>query len=196
MEFIKEDVLYNWRTKDAAGLYIKDTSKVSDPPQEFDCAVLGHSGIVRPDKISIPTASLEFLGAGLFGPPRERTEHHPGWTGDAYKFGVYECLPRFGRRQVVILRTDGSGFYAYVDVSLEASVMWRHLCKTAGPEMLWNVCSCLVHTHDLARQKGRQEIMNAFAEGRLKKKRGRSGPQVYVQAQIRKITPSQSAISE
>jgi hypothetical protein len=196
LEFIKEDPLYNWRTNDPAGLYINYTSKEPEPPKEFACTVVGHSGIVRPETVPVQTINLEFLGAGLFGPPREKTDRQPGWTGDAYKFGIYEHLPGYGRREIVILRTDGGGFYAYLDVSLEAASMWRHLCKTCSPEMLWNICSCVVHTHELARKKGRQEIMTIFGEGRLKKKRGRYGIEVYIKTKINPVaTQPSGAIS-
>lgn len=93
-------------------------------------------------------------------------------------------MSRYSRHEVVILRTDGGGFYSYLDVSLTATEMWRHLCTTCPPEMLWNICSCVVHTHDLARGKGRQEIMNAFAGGRLKKRRRQGRIQVYVETKI------------
>lgn len=145
----------------------------------------------RPEIVNVQTANLEFLGAGLFGPPRDKSEHHAGWTGDAYKFGVYAHLSRHSRHDVVILRTGGGGFYGYLDVSLSAAEMWRHLCATCTPEMLWNICSCVVHTHDLARGKGRQEIMNIFAEGRLKKRRRQGRIQVYVETRIVESTPPQ-----
>jgi hypothetical protein len=193
LEFTKEDDCCYWRTNDAAGLHVDGRSDAPEPPQEFACSVVGHSGILRPATIPVPTATLTFLGTGLFGPPRDKSEHQAGWTGDAYKFGVYDYLPRHGRRQIVILRTDGGGFYAYVDVSLEASEMWRHLCKTCSPEMLWNICQCVVHTHDLACQKGRQEMMKLFAEGRLKKRRRQGRTQVYVETEIIPIAPSHTA---
>lgn len=183
MEFIKEDA-YNWQANDPAGLYIPCTSKAAEPPREFACTVIGHSGIMRPATIPVPTANLTFLGAGLFGPPRDKTRHSAGWTGDAYKFAVYTYQPQFGRENIVLLRTDGGGFYTYIDLSLTAAPMWRHLCETCSSEMLWNVCSCVVHTHDLARDNGKQSIMEIFAEGRLKKKRGRHGVQVYIQTKV------------
>ena len=184
MEFIKEDDLYNWRANDPAGLYIPHTRKAADPPKEFACTVIGHAAIIRPATVPVPTANLTFLGAGLFGSPRDKTEDSPGWTGDAYKFAVYAYKSRFGREEIVILRTDGGGFYAYIDVSLTAAEMWRHLCGACTPEMIWNVCSCVVHTHALARHNGRQEIMDVFAEGRLRKKRGRNGIQVYIKTKV------------
>lgn len=184
MEFIKEDELYNWRTQDAAGLYIRDTRKESEPPQEFCCTVIGHSGILRPERMPVPTQSLTFLGAGLFGPPRETTQTSPGWTGDSYRFAVYACLPKYGRENIVILRTDGGGFYAYIDVSLTAAEMWRHVCKVCSPEMLWNVCSCVIHTYDLGLDTGKNVTMQAHAEGRLKKKRGRNGVEVHITPKI------------
>ena len=184
MEFIKEDALYNWRTNDAAGLYIRNTCEEAEPPQEFACTVIGHSGILRPATIPVPTQNLTFLGAGLFGPAREKTETSPGWTGDSYRFAVYAYQPKYGRENTVILRTDGGGFYSYIDVSLTAAEMWRHVCKVCSPEMLWNVCSCVVHTYDLAVESGRQAVMEMYAEGRLRKKQGRNGVRVYVEPKI------------
>ena len=190
MEFIKEDDLYDWRTKDAAGLYIRHTSKSANPPHEFACTVIGHSGILRPATLPVETQNLEFLGAGLFGPPRDKSAEDAGWTGDAYKFGIYAHRPTFGRRNIVILRTDGGGFYSYLDVSLTAAEMWTHLSKSCSPETLWNICSCVVHTYELGRQNGRREIMDLFAEGRLLKKRGRNGLEVRIKPKVASIAPT------
>ena len=185
LDFIKEDELYDWRTNDAACLYVRYTRKTIEPPQKFACRIIGHSGIVRPETQEVATRDMVFLGAGLFGPPREKTEISPGWTGDSYRFGVYAYQPNFGREHIIILRTDGGGFYAYIDVSLTAAEMWRHLCQACSPEMLWNVCSCVVHTYDLAVENGRQAVMQLFADGRLRKKKGRNGGfQIYVQPKV------------
>lgn len=184
LEFVKQDQLYDWCTNDAAGLYIRHTQKLAEPPEVFDCRVIGHSGIMRPPTMPVPTGDLVFWGAGLFGLPREKSETSAGWTGDCYRFGIYGYRPRFGRENVVILRTDGGGFYAYLDVSLTAAEMWRYLCDACSPEMLWNVCSCVLHTYDLAVDNGRKAIMQAFAEGRLHKKRGRNGSYVYLRPKI------------
>jgi hypothetical protein len=184
LSFIKQNSWEPWRTDDPAGLYICDTSKAAEPPQEFPCMVIGHSGIVRPETISVPTADLTFLGAGLFGPPRDKTGRQAGWTGDSYKFGIYAQKSVGERGNIVILRTDGGGFYAYVDVSLTAAEMWRYLCAQCSSPMLWNICSCVVHTHDLAHEKGRKELMHIYAEGRLKKRRRQGQIQVFVEPKI------------
>ena len=184
MNFVKENRWHPWRTDDPAGLYICNTSEATDAPQHFSCMVIGHSGIVRPESVSVPTNDLEFLGAGLFGPPRDKKEGHAGWTGDAYKFGIYAQRTRGERQNIAILRTDGGGFYAYIDVSLTAAEMWRYLCAHCSSAMLWNICSCLVHTHDSAHEKGREELMYLFAEGRLKKRRRKGKVQVYVEPKI------------
>jgi hypothetical protein len=60
---------------------------------------------------NVPTANLEFLGKGLFGPARDKNEHHARWTGDAYKLGVYAHVSRYNRLNVLIFRTE-AGFIA------------------------------------------------------------------------------------
>jgi hypothetical protein len=84
----------------------------------------------------------------------------------------------------VILRTDGGGLHAYVDASLTASEMWRYLCAHCSSPMLWNICSCVAQTHDLAREKGRKELMEIYAEGRLKKRRRQGRIQVVIEPKI------------
>lgn len=190
MNFVKKSDFENWRTDDAASLYIRDTSKAAESPQQFACTIIGHSGIMRPESISVPTADLTFLGAGLFGPPRDKRDGQAGWTGDSYKFGIYAQRTRGERQNIVILRTDGGGFYAYIDVSLTAAEVWRYLCAQCSSPMLWNICSCVVHTHDLAREKGRKELMHIFAEGRLKKRRRQGQVQVYIKTKVMPLRPA------
>lgn len=190
MEFVKHGEHYNWSTKDDAELHIPDTATAAEPPQELSCLVIGHSGIMQPEKVQVRTPELVFMGAGLFGPPREKTENSPGWTGDSYRFGIYGYFPRFSRERVVILRTDGGGFYAYIDVSLTAAEMWHYLCYACSSEMLWNICSCVVHTYDLAEENGRQAVIQAFLEGRLRKKQSRNRLQVYLAPKL--VHPAES----
>jgi hypothetical protein len=146
--------------------------------------VIGGSGIPKPEPIRVQAINLSFLGAGLFGPPRDKSERQPGWTAGSCKFGIYANLPGHGQHHIVILRSNGSGLCGYIDVSLCAAEMWRHLCARCSPEMLWNICSCVTSTHDLACGKGRQQVMDIFAEGRLKKRRRQGLVQVYIQAKI------------
>jgi len=180
VRFVKQYEGSNWRTDDAASLYIAGTGHDTDPPLEFRCFVIGHTGIVRPETIQVRTAELEFLAAGLFGPPRDKTAHHVGWTGDAYKFGIYARRSISSRHDVVILRTDGRGFHAYIDMSLTAAELWRYVSATCSWEMLWNICSCVAHTHDSAHEYGRQMVTQAFLEGRLKRKRRRGIVRAYL----------------
>lgn len=193
MNLVKDHENYNWQTDDAARLSIAHTSDLATAPLEVECRVIGHSGIVRPELIRVRTEDLEFLAAGLFGAPRDKAERQAGWTGDAYKFGVYARRSKRSRHDVVILRTDGGGFYAYIDMSLTAAEMWRHLCLTCTTEMLWNICSCVVHTSDSAHEYGREFVIQAFLEGRLKKRRRRGSVSAFVKPVPRIVVTKEPA---
>jgi hypothetical protein len=179
VQFIKEDRLYNWRTDDIAGLCIPGTSKDPEPPQHFFCTVIGHTGIVSGEKMRVPASNLLFLGAG------ER-------TGKTHQFAVYEDACAAAQHDVVILQSDGGSICAYVDMTPAASEMWRHICKSCSLEILWNMCSGVVRSHELGRQLGRQEIMDAYAEGRLRRKKGRFGVQVCIKTKILEQLPVHS----
>jgi len=125
--------------------------------------IIGHSGIGLPESREIETATLEFIGAGLFGEPRDGGGHQ--WTGDSYKFGIY-----LSGRNTVIIQQDGSGIYPYLLDELEADKTWREICARLTPELLWNLCISLTSTYRKGREDERNRLHRMFLEGKLKKR--------------------------
>jgi hypothetical protein len=161
-----------WQTDDPIRLPLNEAGP--DQPQTIAAFLVGHSGLVRPLCRVIRYADLEYMGAGLFGDARQSGSGASWkWTGSAYRYGIYALAEEYrrGRRDVVILRADGSGMKAYVVDELEAEDTWRKLIAACPPELLWNVCSTIAHTYHAGETAGRKKVHLAFLDGRLKKRR-------------------------
>jgi hypothetical protein len=173
MNLIQESKGWNWKMDDAAGLYISGTGSLTEALPQLLARRISHSGIVESEVVSVQVADMNFMAAGLFGPGRGTGNIK--WTGDAYKFAVYQC----GRRAIVIMRTDGSGTRFYYLDDLISREIWEYFTSTLTTEMLWNVCRQIIFAYEEGRDHAKKEAYDLFVEGRLKKRK-RKG-RVYVE---------------
>jgi len=161
--YVPSGEICGWRTDDTASIYFYRNTRHPEPPCVLHATIIGHSGIGLPESREIETATLEFIGAGLFGEPRDGGGHQ--WTGDSYKFGIY-----LSGRNTVIIQQDGSGIYPYLLDELEADKTWREICARLTPELLWNLCISLTSTYRKGREDERNRLHRMFLEGKLKKR--------------------------
>ena len=165
----------NWHTDDPAKLYLSNTGDFSEAPTELSAFIIGRGGVVRPATRVVKLEGLRFMEHGLFGESRPCSYgSSPRWTGDAYKFGIYEEPVK----RIVIIRTDGSGTTAYAIDETDALETWQKLVAALPPEVLWNLCMTLSHTYRKGRADERQVVLQQFSEGKLRKRRRRGVLQV------------------
>src|SRR5260370_27533837 len=108
----------NWHTGDPAKLYLSNTGDFSEAPTELSAFIIGRGGVVRPATRVVKLEGLRLMGHGLFGESRPcGYGSSTRWTGDAYKFGIYEEPVK----RSVIIRTDGSGTTAY---AIDVAALW------------------------------------------------------------------------
>jgi hypothetical protein len=174
---------YNWKLDDPGGLYLAGTGHLENPPLAVEAKRLGQAGMVEPTSLEIALHDLEFLAVGLFGAARpSRACRNVTWTGDAYKYALYHYAYGVSRHPaIVVLRTDGSGTYAYVDDTVAALETWTTISEQP-PEMIWNICHLIVQTYERAFCAGRAHLEQLFLEGRLKKRRRQGRVSVQVAA--------------
>ncbi len=96
---------YYWRTNDAADLAFNEAGP--QPPTHISCYNL-HDTLNRGEIAQVPIAELHFLAKAHFG------VRNVGWTGDAYRFGIYRFSRQFGRPEIVIVVSHGGGMEAYL----------------------------------------------------------------------------------
>jgi len=165
----------NWHTDDPAKLYLSNTGDFSEAPTELSAFIIGRGGVVRPATRVVKLEDLRFMGHGLFGESRPCSYgSSTRWTGDAYKFGIYEEPVK----RIVIIRTDGSGTTAYAIDETDALETWQKLVAALPSEVLWNLCMTLSNTYRKGRADERQVVLQQFLEGKLRKRRRRGVVQV------------------
>ncbi len=160
-----------FHTDDPAALYLYAKKGAVEPPEEFQAVYLAArrgSG----SQTTIKFRDLEFMAPALFGEPRPSKVTNSNWTGDAYKFAIYRNTNKYGP-PIVILRTDGGGFYAYAIRDLCDIELWELLTAQLPHERLWDLCMELTRTYECGIEDGRTEITTAFLDGSLKKKKVR-----------------------
>lgn len=169
------DSIAGWHSDDPASLYWYKTDSIRldgapTPPTELIAYSIGHTGIVQPSTRTIQIADLTFIGAGIFGEPRDSGfGNKTQWTGDSYRYGIY--IVSSDPRRHVIIRQDGGGIYTYLDHSF---TNWPAICRLLPNERLWDLCQTIGHTFHQGRESERRRIYNQFANGRLKLKRKRN----------------------
>lgn len=156
----------NWHTDDPAHLYISNTGHLSEGPKEVAAFIIGRGGGVRPATRVVKFETLKFIGSGLFGEGRPcRFDARTRWTGDAFKFGIYEE----GTRNIVIIRTDGAGTTAHAVDETDALETWVKILAVLRPERVWNLCATITDTYRKGGDDERGRVLELFLEGKLRK---------------------------
>lgn len=170
MRLLQDHPGWNYHTDDPAKLFIAHSGEFAEPPASFKGRLL-HRHLNGAGSVPIRVENLEFLCAGMFGAGRPSGSGPTKWTGDSYKYAVYRY-----ERQIVILRTDGGGFYAYIDNSIDAIDYWERLAFVLPTETIWNLCHTMAHAFQTGTSNGRQEIIGELQAGSLKlRKRTKGG---------------------
>lgn len=155
---------YYWQMDDRAGLHLRNSS--AEAPQSIRAVdMTRYLGA----EIEVPIAELEYVGAGIFGEARPSAAARARWTGDAYKYAIYKTR----QRDIVIMRTDGSGTYFYVLSNPGVYQAWRTLVDTLKPESIWDVCHNLTFAFNRGFQQGERKTAKAFLAKELKPRRKR-----------------------
>jgi hypothetical protein len=117
------------------------------------------------------------MGCGLFGESRPCSfDAKTRWTGDAFKFGIYEEAAR----NIVIIRTDGAGTRAYVVDETDAIDTWGKILATLPSEQVWNLCATITGTYRKGCDDERRRVFKLFLEGKLRKCKKYGGATVEV----------------
>jgi hypothetical protein len=96
---------YYWRTNDAADLAFNEAGP--QPPTHISCYNL-HDTLNRGEIAQVLIAELHFLARAHFG------IRNVGWTGDAYRFGIYSFTRQFGSLKLSSL--------------FPMAAAWKHIC--------------------------------------------------------------------
>lgn len=158
---------FYWQLQDPAGLRFSHAD--GDPPTHLRCySTSNHCNVA--DQVSVPLADLTFLASARFGDGR------PGcsstrWTGDHYKYALYEHQNSYHRHEIVLVENHGGGMFCYLFHSLVSVGLWTTLAKTLTREQLWDVCHEFATTYNHARSIEHRSMAKAFLDGRMKKRR-------------------------
>lgn len=156
---------YYWRTNDAADLAFSEAGP--EQPTHINAYNL-HDTLNRGENAKIAVADLQLMRKAYFG------DRNVGWTGDAYKFGIYHHTVECGRPAIVILVSHGGGMEAYVLSDLVAVQTWTYLVANLSEELLWNLCYEILQAHRAVNSATTRRILQLFLEGRLKKRKCRN----------------------
>ena len=166
-----------WKTNDPADLAFNEAGP--DQPQTIRCYNM-QDHLNRGEFRHVPIAGLEFLAAGHFG---EARSSRPGsttkWTGSSHRYGIYRNPSGLYKNGIVVLERHGGGMVGYAFDNLVAGETWDHIAANFSPEMIWNLCNQIAHAYRTARDAERHIAYQAFAEGRLKKRRRQN--KIYVE---------------
>jgi hypothetical protein len=171
MQLIQEREGWNWRMDDQAGLYLKDTGKLAEPPATVTAHIIGHC-FNEAETREVEISRLEYLAEGTFDKTARRR-----WTGDYLKFAVYLYKPEYEDTKAVIMRTDGGGHYFYYVADLDAERLFRTLADSLSPDSLWSLLGSLVHTYEKGRKDEKAKIYGLFMQDRVKRRKRHGGRQ-------------------
>jgi hypothetical protein len=153
---------YYWRTNDAADLVFSEAGP--EQPTHIECYNL-HDTLNRGGITKVPIAELRLMAKAYFG------ERKVGWTGAAYKFGIYRRTQQIGSAEIAIIVSHGGGMEAYLLSDLVAVPTWTHLAANLSEEYLWNLCYEVMQAHRAVKTEATRATMRLFLDGRLKKRR-------------------------
>ena len=154
-----------WKTNDPADLCFNEAG--SDQPQTVRCYNM-QDYLNKGEFRNVPVASLEYMVHGHFGEARGIQTR---WSGDSHKYGIYRNPTGLCKNGIVVIECHGGGMVAYAFDNLVAAELWGHIAATFSPEMIWNICNQISHACRAARDAERNNIFQAFVDGRLKKRK-------------------------
>ena len=157
---------YGFTADDPAALYLYAKNGALEPPEEFRAVVLGSRIGGGAEGVSMKFAPLQFMASALFGEARESGSTGSKWSGDSYKFAIYENTERHTSLKYVILRTDGGGFYAYAVTENSAVALFESLV-TLPMERLWDLCMVITRAYECGVSDGRAKVEHGFLNGSL-----------------------------
>ena len=113
-----------------------------------------------------------------------RATGHVGWSSNTV-YSIYTYHDRDGTQsRAVIASVSGFGPRLFLVDQLESGITFRSLAITLDEPTLWDVCSAMVGTCDEAFKQGRRhmhrEMCQAFADGRVTRRKGPQGITVKV----------------
>ena len=153
---------YYWRTNDDADLAFS-TAK-PEQPTHISCYNL-HDSLNHGLETNVPVVELTLMAKAEFG------ERKVGWTGSAYRFGIYHRKQDIGCAQIVVIVSHGGGMEAYLLSDLVAVSTWTYIAECLSEELRWNLCYEVLQAHRSVQDGTRREIYRKFLEGRLKKRK-------------------------
>jgi hypothetical protein len=158
-----------WHTDDPADLAFNEAGP--DQPQTVRCYNM-QDHLNRGEFRDVPVAALEYMAAGIFGEGRpSRITSTIRWTGSSHRYGIYRNPTGLYRTGIVILECHGGGMYGYAFDNLVSGDTWQHIAANFQQEMIWNLCNQIAHAYKTARDAERSALLQAFLEGRLKRRR-------------------------
>ncbi len=158
-----------WHTDDPADLAFNEASH--NQPRAIRCYNM-QDHLNKGEFRDVPVASLEYLGAGIFGEARPSGFGSTTcWTGSSHRYGIYRNPSGLYRSGIVMLECHGRGMFGYAFDNLVAGETWDYIAAHWEPEMIWNLCYQIADAYNTARNAERHAVCAAFLEGRLKSRR-------------------------
>jgi hypothetical protein len=174
----------SFRADDDSTLMFSDHDSVT-LPDTLPAVRVGHICLVKGRTEQLAVASLSHLRSvrcGTRGVPAGG--RGAGWSS-ASVFSVYRYQTSGADGDhAVIGCMSGLGPRLFVVDQLESGATFATLAATLSETVLWDVCSAIVGTCDESFKQGqnneRTVLFQAFAEGRMKRRKGPDGIRVTV----------------
>src|SRR5215469_16748955 len=175
MRMIQDDPDYNYHTDDPANIYFRNSAH--QVPTHLSCSGMGFELSAHSfGEPEVELALFEFIGAGLFGDARPCAGlTATKWTGDSHKYGIYKH-----RNQLLIIESNGSGEYGYLERHSDNIQLFENLCTTLPKEQIWDICHLIAETQKQGYRKGRHEMATLFLQNRLKRRKRKNQYQLVI----------------
>ena len=183
------------------GCRADDDSTITFPghtaPEVLSAVRVGHVCCETTQTTALQAARLVHIRTVRCGVrARNRSTSHTGWSSNTV-YSIYTYHERdAAQSRAVIASVSGLGPRLFLVDQLESGVTFRTLAITLDEPTLWDVCSAMVGTCDEAFKQGRRhmhrEMCQAFADGRVTRRKGPQGITVKVKPAplVWRTTPS------
>ncbi len=175
----------SFRADDDSTLVFSNRDSVAIP-DTLPAVRVGHICLVKGRTEQLAAVSLNHLRSvrcGIRGVPVDG--RGAGWSSSMV-FSVYRYQPsQTSEDRAVIACMSGLGPRLFIVDQLESGATFSTLAATLSEYALWDVCNAIVGTCDESFNQGqgheRKVLFKAFAEGRVKRRKGPHGVRVTVQ---------------